>query len=248
MWTRLLLADPSWGAPRPRLDEAIVWVRRPADGTLAQSGFGDGSLFNGRHKRLARGGWGLAVYDNDDVLQALLHGPLPGYHQDILMAELFAMWMYVRHLGPFGGKFSTDSLSLVTMWRKGQASCCQTFSIYAAIWTLIWRKVDDVGEAAVSVSWVKGHTNARHVAAGLVTQLQHTANTAADGQAKLGAKLHTDVNDVAATLTARSKALEWAASGLRPRGPVERQRARHYSLARQEEPEGRADTLPRSSR
>jgi hypothetical protein len=208
MWTRLLLADPTWGAPRPRLDDAIVWVLRPADGSLAQNGFGDGSVYNGSHKRLARGGWGLAVYDDDGAIQALLHGPLPGYHQDILMAELFAMWMYVRHLGAY----STDPLPLVTMWMKGQASCCHTFSKYAAIWTLIWRKVDDVGEAAFSVSWVKGHTNARHVADGVVTQLQHSANTAADGQAKLGAKLHTDVNDVAATLAARSKALEWAAS------------------------------------
>jgi hypothetical protein len=56
MWTRLLLADPTWGAPRPRLDDAIVWVLRPADGSLAQNGFGDGSVYNGSHKRLARGG------------------------------------------------------------------------------------------------------------------------------------------------------------------------------------------------
>ncbi len=119
IWTRLLVADPSWSAPRPRADAAVVWERRPPDGHFASIGFGDGSLFNGRHKRLARGGWGLAVYGIDDELQALLHGPLPGFHQDIFMAELFAMWMYVRHLGPFGGNFSTDSLSLVTMWRKG---------------------------------------------------------------------------------------------------------------------------------
>ena len=212
MWTRLLLADPSWGAPRPRLDDAIVWVLRPSDGCCSQNGFGDGSLFHGRHGRLARGGWGLVVFDENDDLQASLHGPLPGYQQDILLAELYALCMYVRHVGPEGGSASTDSQSLVSMWKKGAASCCQTFSIYAAIWTRIWRKIDDIGESSIAISWVKGHANARHVAAGIVTEFQRTANAAADDQAKRGAAMHADVNDTAIIMTARTKALQWAAS------------------------------------
>ena len=189
-----------------------MWELMPTDGHLAQKGFGDGSLFHGRHKRLARGGWGLVVYDGNDVQQARLHGPLPGYQQDILLAELYALWVYVRHVGPDGGHFCTDSLSLVTMWRNGATACCQTFSIYASIWTRIWYKIHDVGEALISVAWIKSHTTARHVAAGLVTQLQSTANSVADSQAKLGAGMHTDVAGTAATLTARAKALEWTAS------------------------------------
>ena len=135
MWTRLLLADPSWNWPRPLLIEDIVWDIMPPDGHLAQQGFGDGSLFHGRHKRLARGGWGLVVYDGDDVQQAMLHGPLPGFQQDILLAELYALWVYVRHVGLDGGHFCTDSLSVVTTWRNEATACCQTCSIYASIWT-----------------------------------------------------------------------------------------------------------------
>lgn len=212
MWTRLLLADPSWQAPRPLLVDNIIWELMPADGYLERKGFGDGSIFHGRHMRLARGGWGLVTYDHNDTQQARLHGPLPGYHQDILLAELYALLMYVRHVGPGGGHFCTDSLALVSMWQKGEAACCRTFSIYASVWTRIWSKVHDVGEALISVAWIKGHTGARQVAAGIVTQLQSTANGAADAQAKLGAAMHADVSGVAATLTARAKALEWTAT------------------------------------
>ena len=180
MWTRLLLADPTWEVPRPCLNDDCVWTRRPADGYLSQNGFGDGSLLHGRHRRLARGGWGLVVYDENCNLQASLHGPLAGCHQDILLAELFALWMYVRHVGPEGGSFSTDSQSLVSMWKKGAASCCQTFSIYGAIWSRIWHRIDDIGESSITISWVKGHAKARHVAEGIVTEFQRRSRRASE--------------------------------------------------------------------
>ena len=100
-----------------------------------------------------------------------------------------------------GGIFITDSQSLVSMWKKGAASCCQTFSIYGAIWARVWHRIGDIGETSITISWVKGHATARHVAAGIVTDFQRTANAAADVQAKLGAAMHTDVSDTAGRTT-----------------------------------------------
>ena len=59
----------------------------PASGELDTRRFEGGSLRNGRMKRLARGGWGLAVLNEEIKVAAKLYGPLRGLHQDIILAE-----------------------------------------------------------------------------------------------------------------------------------------------------------------
>ena len=86
IWTRLLVPDPTWSAPRPQRVHLVTWTLWPDGGCFGKVAFGDGSLFYGQVKRLARGGWGLLVFDGALMQQAALHGPLPGSQQDIMLA------------------------------------------------------------------------------------------------------------------------------------------------------------------
>ena len=67
LWTRLMLAHPSFGqdVPKPIRHEHVVWEVHPENGELDTRGFGDGSLRHGRMKQLACGSWGLAVLSED---------------------------------------------------------------------------------------------------------------------------------------------------------------------------------------
>ena len=211
LWTRLLLADPTWDAPPACADEHIVWMTSPVCGYFDEIGLGDGSLWYGRTPRLARGGWGLVVLDKELNERARLHGPLPGLHQDILLAECVAFWQYLRHLGPLGGHYYTDSKSLVTMWLSGPASCCDAFSVYSGIWRLIWAKVDEIGCTLVEVTWIKGHASKTHVAKGLLEGWQREGNIMADAEAKAGSGMHTPPTTQLRLLETRAKSLEWVA-------------------------------------
>ena len=105
----------------PCLEEQVVWELWPADGWLGPLGFGDGSLLQGRVPRLARAGWGIVVLDAGRREMARLHGPVPGWHQDITMAECMALMWYVRLVSADGGTFHTVCLNLVRMWERGEA-------------------------------------------------------------------------------------------------------------------------------
>ena len=95
LWVRLLLADPTWAVPRPIAREEVIWKIRPPGGCLDEFGFGDGSILCGGFKRTARGGWGLSVQNDQRQETAKLCGPVPGWHQYITLAELWAFWAYV---------------------------------------------------------------------------------------------------------------------------------------------------------
>ena len=99
--------DSCWRIPcsKPIRHEHVVWELHPQNGELDTRGFGDGSLKHGRMKRLARGGWGLAVLNVDMKVMAKLHGPLPGLRQDITLAESVAFLWYLRHVSAVGGTF-----------------------------------------------------------------------------------------------------------------------------------------------
>ena len=61
-------------------------------------------------KRLALGGWGFAVLNEDMKLTAKLHGPPPCLHQDVTLTESVAFLWYLPHVGALGGTFHTDPL------------------------------------------------------------------------------------------------------------------------------------------
>ena len=63
--------------------EHVVWDEHSASGELYTHGFGDGTPRFGRTKRLARDGCCLAVPSADMKVAAKLHGPLPGFRQEM---------------------------------------------------------------------------------------------------------------------------------------------------------------------
>ena len=109
-----MLADPAFGqdVPKPTRHEHVVWEMHPLSGELNTRGFGVGSFRNGSMKWLARLGWGLAVLNEEMQVTAKLHGPLPGLHQDVTLAESVAFPFYMRHVSAMGGNFYSDSLIL----------------------------------------------------------------------------------------------------------------------------------------
>ena len=212
MWDRLLVPDPSWHMPRPILAEAVVWEVRPADGYLDELGFGDGSVHCGRAPRAARGGWGLVVLGLDFKETARLHGPVPGWQQDITLAELMAFNMYLRHIGPGGGTFYTDCRNLVIAWTQGEAACTDAFSIYSGQWRQIWPVVHDIGFDNIHVKWIPSHTSKAKAEAAGLAEWQRQGNDWADKQAKKGAKMHdAGGEDVVEQWVARSAFVSWLA-------------------------------------
>eukprot|EP00973_Karenia_brevis_P003983 548463-Karenia_brevis.AAC.1 len=73
---------------------------------------------------MARAGWGLTVLNAQLKETARLHGPVPGWHQDITLAESLAFMWYLRHAGPAGGTLYTDSKNVLQIWQRGPAHGC----------------------------------------------------------------------------------------------------------------------------
>ena len=124
----------------------------------------------------------------------------------------------MRHIGPHGGRFYTDSQSLIKMWLSGPARCCDASSAYSGIWRSIWAILDDVGPSLATASWIKGHATAAHVTAGIITEWQRLNKGIVDGYAKAGAAMHPSVETLVATVATRAKAFEWVTTyiGLAP--------------------------------
>jgi hypothetical protein len=136
---------------------------------------------------------------------------VPGWHQDITMAECMALMWYVRLVGAEGGTFHTDCLNLVRMWERGEAHCCDAFSVYSGVWRRIWTRIGDLDVGSVTVQWVKGHATDEQVADGLLEDWQQRGNHRADAQAKLGAELHPPLEAALGNWQRRAQVLRWLA-------------------------------------
>ena len=82
------------------MEECIVWERCPPDRILIGTGYGDGSGLNPKLEAIRRCGWGLVVWTPLGGISACAHGPLPGWTQDVPLAESYAFLIYLRFIGP----------------------------------------------------------------------------------------------------------------------------------------------------
>ena len=108
--------------PKPIRHEHVVWEVHPASGELDTRSFGDGSLRQGRTKRLERGGWGPVVLNEEMKVMAKLHGPLPGLYKDMTLAESVAFLWYLRRVSAMGGSTPHNVLKGL---RDGVAESCK---------------------------------------------------------------------------------------------------------------------------
>ena len=84
----------------------------------------DGSILDGSLRDLARGGWSVSCYQPNLSPRFFgLFGPLPGYWQTILRAELFALFMFLSHACP-PFCVAIDNLSVIKGLARGKEWCC----------------------------------------------------------------------------------------------------------------------------
>ena len=121
---------------------------------------------------------------------------MPGWHQDITLAELWAFWAFVAHLGPAGGVFHTDCRNLVQGFARGREYCTDAFSIYSGIWRRIWAKIEDVGEHLVQVEWMPAHMSEAKARDEGLEEWKRQANQWADTLAKEGARRHEGLEEI----------------------------------------------------
>lgn len=191
LWTRGLLSDPSWKYPQPTMTEFVVWEKKPVGNILEGECYGDGSGRRPRFARLRRCGWGIVCYTRGVGFSAVAHGPLPGWQQEVPLAENFAFMFALRH-ADVRVAFFTDCLFVKDTYEKGPEHSSSGWFVYARVWREIWKLALDIGMDNIEVTWIPTHTSAKAVAEGRITGLQRICNAKADGQAKLGADLHKE--------------------------------------------------------
>ena len=192
-WCRALAPDNLWQVPAPCDDHVIHWSV-PGNGVVTGHVCGDGSGMYGHHDRLRRCGWAFCQIDSSGSVLACAYGPLPGWEQDTPLAELWAFLQCLNHaLAPV--TYHTDCSFVSDGFAKGPELTTGGGHMYASVWRMIWKKVDDLGKDNVDCTWIKGHSTWNDVLEGVITQWLREGNRAADDFAKKGATLHPDISD-----------------------------------------------------
>ena len=198
-----MLADPSFGqdVPQPIGHEHVVWDVHPASGELDTQGFGDGPLWYGRMKRLARGALGLAVLSEDMQVTAKAARPAPwpspGHHsggERCLLVVLAA-----RHRdGPHFLHGLQERASLLDERPGAQ----HQRAVHPRV------DVETDGSGRVDLETVLDAAT-QHLREGTTSLWQQLANEQADEQSKKGSAVHPSVAQVKHSCSARASFLGW---------------------------------------
>ena len=141
----------------------MQWDIFPPDGVFEGVGFGDGSGLKPVHPRARRCGWGLTVYSVGHGIVAELHGALPGWLQEVPIAESYALLMYLTHIGIHDPEFVTDCKFVVDTFAKGPEASSHGGFLCPHVWRRIWTRVRDIGRDRIIVRWVPAHCSSKHV-------------------------------------------------------------------------------------
>ena len=144
-----------------------------------------------------RCGWAVvaAELNQDGIISrhTEAYGPLPGCHQNVAAAELFAFLFYLRHATSVNGQyiFYSDCAYVVDGFYSGRQTNTHGWAVDADLWKSVFDKVDDLGSDIVWVVKIKAHRKVTD-AIGDFDRMQIVANSRADALAKLGVDLHPD--------------------------------------------------------
>ena len=151
--SRLMVDNP---APRyhnlPAVARVSGWNVNPADVLFTGLVATDGSLFDGKFRDLARGGWGVMQIDPISFSRTQgLHGPLPGYLHTGHRAELWALHEFVlRCVPPF--TCAIDNKGVLKGIKRGKQWCTKGTRPHCDIWRRIWSVLSDIGDFSVKFS------------------------------------------------------------------------------------------------
>ncbi len=188
------------------------WGERgqPGNGALATGDvFSDGSV-HGRFWGAARGGWGVAVVDEEGQISWSLGGTCPEWHPTSLRAELRGVWEALRRAAP-PIRLHVDCQAVLDGISAGKEHCTSAKREGADLWRKIWPLIDSIGLGADGLSFfkVKAHCTRADVEAGLITPLQWAGNAEADRAAKRGCNLARQLRPNAVAHAAFSRAILW---------------------------------------
>ena len=102
--------------------------------------------------------------ENNLVRSAWAFGPLPTRVQATPTAELYALYMYLRHAAPFEGLyiFHSDCSYVVDGWiSRCRSQLVSGWNHCCSLWTRIYELADEIGEEAIRVVKVKAHQTLR---------------------------------------------------------------------------------------
>ena len=214
LFSCLIVPHPAADYPSPLHDPHQKWIShessRLADGEEIMEfrgyAFGDGSGVNPRSYRTRRCGWAVAseivrfhpkpaMGEGDSGALVATYGALPGAIQEVPIAELYAFMVAMTYAMPDGeGCFSfyTDCLWVVNSYKNGAASCTAANHVGAALWTKVYRLIDDrfPNRSQVRVLKVKAHTSISDCEGSIDLLWLRAGNEMADKGAKTGAAFH----------------------------------------------------------
>ncbi|CAK0868169.1 unnamed protein product, partial [Prorocentrum cordatum] len=160
------------------------WEGNPVN--LTGDVFVDGSLYEDLPTYPVAGFSCVSLKPNGDVVATVLTGVLPGPHQDIDGAELYALYAVLLHATPPVIVHSDSSFVVkgVNLWGREHTTAAG-FS-WAHLWRLVWDKLDDWGDG-VQVIKVKSHVTQKAVLEGVQSYRHTFGNKCADEEAKVRA-------------------------------------------------------------
>ena len=156
------------------MPEDKVFVAYDGGSMMEGSVATDGSLKNGFFAALRAGGWAAGCMDERGSKKAI-YGAVPFPAPTILLCELWAVYMALRH----GGLLTALVLDNATVLRgllRGKVYCCAANRPFAHVWKRIWGLLEDMdllpGENLL-VFKIKSHLTEEQIRGLPAEQQQH---------------------------------------------------------------------------
>ena len=186
---RGLFPDPQQVLQIPSVPDShyFRWYRKPEDGIMQGDIYLDGSCIFPRYRRLRRAGWAVTCLNERGHCKCAAYGAVPRWFGPEQTARDGEDWAAIM-LGQITmGKchFKSDCKGTVNLLQH-QDKACNIMNPRRRGWTNLWTHLKDMDFEA---TWIPGHTKEADVAAGKISALDRAGNDAADGWAKVGAKL-----------------------------------------------------------
>ena len=194
-----MLVDPVQSFPWPLMELQMVWdCSDDMVGHLGSEAFGDGSGINVHHDGTRRCGLGIVAASRtamSNYLGTTVHAALPGVIQEVPVAELMALMVFLRHsVADSDGKltFYTDCEWVIESFEAGEAYVTHPMRRFAGSWKAFFVILDDVlpDRRSLTILKVKGHQTILACNGDEELLYRKRGNDEADLQAKKGAALH----------------------------------------------------------
>ena len=192
LWHSCIIEDPTIFYPSPTVEPIVHWVVGNAELGFDEPSFGNGSgKFRLYGEHMPRCGW--SVFSGSLLVKsAWAQGPLPLRVQSTPGAELYALYVYLKHAIPYQGMyvFHSDNSYVVDSFNHKTKHClCNGWVVHANSWTRFFEIIDDIGRDHVYVLKVKAHTKL-HDGMTQYEKLCVIGNDLADKGAKAGVEYH----------------------------------------------------------